>query len=114
MFFEDKVVNWAELPWAVYAGLNNELCTPKGWSRYPLKSFYAANVKEYDIPTMRDLFDTWNEMGQKYNGTVHFEIMFESFPQQGVRARPDESTAYPWRWGSDHFLYEAHMSHSRV
>ena len=84
--------------------LNNILCTPTGWARFPLKNFYAANVKAYDIPTMRDFFDSWREMNEKWDGQAMFSVMFESFPQQGVRERNDDATAYPWRHGADHFL----------
>ncbi|KAL8783268.1 MAG: hypothetical protein Q9213_004744 [Squamulea squamosa] len=67
-------------------------------------NFYAANVKRYDIPTMRSFFDGWKEMNEKYDGQAMFSVMFETFPQQGVRAKRNNATAYPWREGSDHFL----------
>jgi hypothetical protein len=101
---EAKAAAWDALPWATYNGLNNVLCTPEGWARFPIKNFYAANVKRYDIPTMRAYFDGWRDMNEKYAGEAMFSIMFETFPQQGVRAREDDTTAYPWRHGSDHFL----------
>ncbi|KAI8949861.1 Glucooligosaccharide oxidase [Xylaria longipes] len=101
---EAKLATWDALPWATYNGLNNILCTPQGWARFPIKNFYAANVKKYDIPTMRAYFNEWRSMNQKYDGKSIFSLMFESFPQQGVRERADDATAYPWRHGSDHFL----------
>ncbi|KAF4624419.1 hypothetical protein G7Y89_g13752 [Cudoniella acicularis] len=101
---DSKIAAWDALPWATYNGLNNILCTPQGWARFPIKNFYAANVKKYDIPTMRSYFDGWRDMNQKYEGEAMFSIMFESFPQQRVRERADNATAYPWRHGSDHFL----------
>ncbi|CAO2655099.1 Nn.00g101630.m01.CDS01 [Neocucurbitaria sp. VM-36] len=104
VFHEEKVVSWNSLPWATYRGLNNILCTPEGWARYPIKHFSAANVKSYDIQTMRSFFDSWVEMNEKYDGQAMFSLMFESFPQQGVRRKDRNSTAYPWRFGSDHFL----------
>ncbi|TVY94337.1 FAD-linked oxidoreductase [Lachnellula willkommii] len=99
-----QTTTWDALPWATYNGLNNVLCTPGGWARFPIKNFYGANVKQYDIPTMRAFFDGWREMNHKYNGEASFSVMFETFPQQRVREIPDETTAYPWRKGSDHFL----------
>lgn len=53
---------------------------------------------------MRSYFDGWRDMNQKYNGEAMFSVMFESFPQQGVRELPDNKTAFPWRHGSQHFL----------
>ncbi|KAL8767029.1 MAG: hypothetical protein Q9194_006104 [Teloschistes cf. exilis] len=67
-------------------------------------NFYAANVRKYDIPTMRSFFDGWKQMNEVYEGHAMFSVMFESFPRQGVRAKKDDATAYPWRQGSDHFL----------
>ncbi|KAL9080506.1 MAG: hypothetical protein Q9157_000740 [Trypethelium eluteriae] len=99
-----KTAAWDALPWSTYNGLNNILCTPEGWARFPIKNFYAANVKKYDIPTMRSYFDGWRDLNQRYEGKAMFSVMFESFPQQGVREKMDNATAYPWRHGSDHFL----------
>lgn len=101
---DTKVATWDALPWATYNGLNNVLCTQHGWAKFPIKNFYAANVKKYDIPTMRSYFDGWRDMNQKYNGEAIFSLMFESFSQQRVREIADNATAYPWRHGSDHFL----------
>ncbi|RYP14179.1 hypothetical protein DL765_006540 [Monosporascus sp. GIB2] len=101
---DSKTATWDALPWATYNGLNNILCTPEGWARFPIKNFYAANVKQYDIATMRSYFDGWRDMNEKYNGKAMFSVMFESFPQQRVREIPDDATAYPWRHGSQHFL----------
>lgn len=101
---DTKMAMWDALPWATYNGLNNVLCTPQGWARYPIKNFYAANVKSYDIETMRSFFDEWRDMNAKYNGEAVFSLMFESFPQQRVREIAEDTTAYPWRQGSQHFL----------
>ncbi|KAH6652454.1 FAD binding domain-containing protein [Truncatella angustata] len=101
---DTKIATWDALPWATYNGLNNVLCTPEGWARFPIKNFYAANVKSYDIATMRAYFEAWRDMNQKYNGEAVFSVMFESFPQQRVRELPEDSTAYPWRHGAQHFL----------
>ncbi|MCJ1351084.1 MAG: hypothetical protein MMC33_001066 [Icmadophila ericetorum] len=104
VYTDEKVATWDALPWATYNGLNNILCTPQGWARNPIKNFYAANVKQYDIPTMRTFFDGWKEMNERYDGQAMFSVMFESFPQQKVRAISNDATAYPWRQGADHFL----------
>lgn len=101
---DKKVVAWDALPWATYNGLNNILCTPEGWARFPIKNFYGANVKTYDISTMRSFVDEWRDMNAKHKGEAMFSFMFESFAQQSVRERPEDTTAYPWRHGSDHFL----------
>jgi hypothetical protein len=53
---------------------------------------------------MRSYFDQWRDMNDKYQGKAMFSVMFESFPQQRVREKDEDSTAYPWRYGSDHFL----------
>jgi hypothetical protein len=54
---------------------------------------------------MRAFIDGWRDMNAKYAGEALFSFMFESFPQQGVQARPQDSTAFPWRMESNHFLY---------
>lgn len=100
---DEKVTTWDALPWATYNGLNNILCTPQGWARFPIKNFYAANVKKYDVPTMRAFFDSWRDMNVKYDGSAMVSVMFESFPQQGVRSNALD-TAFPWRHEADHFL----------
>lgn len=102
--FDDKVSQWDALPWATYNGLNNILCTRSGWARFPIKNFYAANVKRYDIPTMRSFFDSWQDMNEQYDGQAIFSVMFETFAQQAVRSRASDETAFPWRDGADHFL----------
>lgn len=43
-------------------------------------------------------------MNERYDGQAMFSVMFETFPQQAVRAKGNNATAYPWREGSDHFL----------
>ena len=104
VYLDEKIAGWDALPWATYNGLNNILCTPQGWARNPIKNFYGANVARYDIPTMRTFFDGWREMNERWDGTAMVSVMFETFAQQGVRAREANSTAYPWRQESDHFL----------
>lgn len=94
--------------------MNNILCTPGGWARFPLKNFYAANVKNDHIPTMRKFFDDWKEMNEQWDGQAMFSVMFESFAQHGVRERDDDATAFPWRHGADHFLYVTHYFHSKT
>ncbi|KAF7911818.1 hypothetical protein EAE99_011000 [Botrytis elliptica] len=101
---DETVATWDALPWATYNGLNNILCTPEGWARFPIKNFYAANVKKYDIATMRSFLDGWNDMNAKYDGQAMVSFMFESFAQQGVRKYNSDRTAFPWRHGADHFL----------
>jgi hypothetical protein len=101
---DSKTATWDALPWATYNGLNNILCTPQGWARFPIKNFYAANVKKYDIPTMRAYFDGWRDMNKKYGAEAIFSVMFESFAQQRVREVADDATAFPWRHGAQHFL----------
>ncbi|KAI1302456.1 FAD binding domain-containing protein [Xylaria venustula] len=101
---DSKTAAWDALPWATYNGLNNILCTPQGWARFPIKNFYAANVKKYDIQTMRAYFDGWRDMNEKYGSDAMFSVMFESFSQQRVREIPDDATAFPWRNGAQHFL----------
>ncbi|KAI1851229.1 hypothetical protein JX266_003304 [Neoarthrinium moseri] len=101
---DTKIATWDALPWATYNGLNNILCTPQGWARFPIKNFYAANAKSYDIPTIRSYINSWRSMNEKYEGRAMFSFMFESFAQQKIQELPDDATAYPWRHGSQHFL----------
>ncbi|KAL4941794.1 hypothetical protein BDV06DRAFT_222784 [Aspergillus oleicola] len=100
----EKTVSWDSLPWATYNGMNNVLCTSQGWAKFPLKQFIAANVQKYDIRTVTAFVRSWASMIEKYGSQSLFTFMFESFAQQTVRERSHDSTAYPWRHASDHFL----------
>ena len=53
---------------------------------------------------MRSYLDSWKEMNEKYDEDALFNVMLESFPQQGFRARADDAIAFSWREDSDHFL----------
>ncbi|KZF24489.1 FAD-binding domain-containing protein [Xylona heveae TC161] len=100
LYKKEEYVNWASLPWVTYGGLNNILCSQPGGQR----NFYAANAATYDISAMASLWNDWEKMSIKYNGTAKFLLMFQTFAQQAVKSVDPDSSAFPWRKGSEHFL----------
>ncbi|OLN92085.1 6-hydroxy-D-nicotine oxidase 2 [Colletotrichum chlorophyti] len=95
---------WAELPWITYKGQNKILSKPEVWSLAPNKMMGAACVEKFDLKTTRAFLESVKAMNEEWAGKGTFGAMFECLPHQKVRELPDEATAFPWRWGSNHFL----------
>ncbi|KAF4432117.1 FAD binding domain-containing protein [Fusarium austroafricanum] len=95
---------WADLPWITYKGQNKVLSQPEVWSLAPNKMMGAACVEKFDLETTRAFFQSVKEMNEEWAGKGFFGAMFECLPHQKVRELPDETTAFPWRWGSNHFI----------
>ncbi|KAI9838886.1 MAG: hypothetical protein M1819_004094 [Sarea resinae] len=93
-------VDWAQLPWETYKGLNNVLCAQPGGQR----NFYAANTATYDVSAMVSLWQDWEKMSLKHAGKAKFLLMFQTFASQAVRAVDPDSSAFPWRKSSNHFM----------
>ncbi|EQB53082.1 hypothetical protein CGLO_07231 [Colletotrichum gloeosporioides Cg-14] len=96
--------NWADLPWTTYKGQNKVLSKPEVWSLAPNKMMGAACVEKFDLKTTKAFFESVKSMNEEWAGKGFFGAMFECLPHQKVRELPDEATAFPWRWGSNHFL----------
>ncbi|KAF6845033.1 6-hydroxy-d-nicotine oxidase [Colletotrichum musicola] len=95
---------WADLPWTTYKGQNKILSKPEVWSLAPNKMMGAACVEKFDLKTTREFFESVKAMNEEWAGKGFFGAMFECLPHQKVRELPDDATAFPWRWGSNHFL----------
>ncbi|KAF5555327.1 fad binding domain-containing protein [Fusarium napiforme] len=95
---------WAELPWVTYKGQNKVLSKPEVWSLAPNKMMGAVCVEKFPLKTTRDFFQSVKEMNEEWAGKGFFGAMFECLPHQKVRELADETTAFPWRWGSNHFI----------
>lgn len=95
---------WADLPWVTYKGQNKILSKPEVWSMAPNKMMGAVCVERFDIETTRAFFHSVKEMNIEWAGKGFFGAMFECLPHQKVRELPDDTTAFPWRWGSNHFM----------
>ena len=100
IFKKEEYVNWAELPWVTYGGLNNVLCNQPGGQR----NAYAASAETYDLSAMMSLFTGWEKMAKQYEGRANLLIMFQTFSQKGIREHNPDDSAFPWRYGSKHFL----------
>ncbi|KXH61706.1 FAD binding domain-containing protein [Colletotrichum salicis] len=98
------ITTWADLPWKTYKGMNNVLSKPEVWSKAPYKMMGAACVEKFDLKTTRAFFESVRSMNEEWAGKGFFGAMFECLPHQKVRELPSEATAFPWRWGSNHFL----------
>ncbi|KAK8257159.1 FAD binding domain-containing protein [Phyllosticta capitalensis] len=95
---------WADLPWETYGGQNKALSRPEVWKFAPNKMMGAVSVKSFDLKTTRAFFESVKEMNEKWAGKGWFGAMFECLAQHRTREFPDDSSAFPWRWGSNHFL----------
>ncbi|KAK2025631.1 FAD binding domain-containing protein [Colletotrichum zoysiae] len=118
-------ISWAELPWTTYKGMNKILSKPEVWSLAPNKMMGAACVEKFDLGTTRAFLESTKAMNEEWAGRGTFGAMFECLPHHRVRELPSEATAFPWRWGSNHFLmlmatplstehretFESHLNH---
>ncbi|KAL0941170.1 6-hydroxy-d-nicotine oxidase [Colletotrichum truncatum] len=95
---------WADLPWTTYKGQNKILSKPEVWSLAPNKMMGAACVEKFDLKTTKAFFESVKSMNEEWAGKGFFGAMFECLPHQKVRELQDDATAFPWRWGSNHFL----------
>lgn len=95
---------WSELPWTTYNGLNKVLSKPEVWSRAPYKMMSAASVAKFDLNTTKAFFTSLKEMNETWAGKGVFGAMFESLPHHRSRELDAESTAFPWRFDTNHFL----------
>ena len=100
IFKKEEYVPWDSLPWVTYLELNNVLCAQPGGQR----NFYAANVASYDISAMVSLFEDWERTSYEYEGEASLLLMFQTFGQTKVQSMPEDSSVFPWREGSKHFL----------
>lgn len=101
IYKKEEYINWAELPWVTYGGLNNVLCNAPGGQ----KNVYAASAETYDLSAMLSLWTAWEKMAKKYEGKVNLLIMFQTFSQGAIRDFDSDGSAFPWRYGSKHFLW---------
>lgn len=98
--FSDRIVGWNSLPWRVQAGLNSELCTPNKY-----RNSYSLAMDLYDPAGTQRLFESWEKFVTQYGDKVTMNLIYETFPQEAVKAHPVESTAYRWRGVSKHLGY---------
>ncbi|KAG4431573.1 FAD-linked oxidoreductase alt4 [Cadophora sp. M221] len=95
---------WSELPWTTYNGLNKLLSKPEVWSKAPFKMMGAVSIEAFDLPTTKAFLYSLKDMNEQWAGKGLFGAMFECLPHHRVREIADDSTAFPWRRGSNHFL----------
>ncbi|KUL82182.1 hypothetical protein ZTR_09565 [Talaromyces verruculosus] len=95
---------WDELPWITYGGQNKILSKPEVWTLAPYKIMAAVSVKSFDIATTEAFFESVKEMNERYGGRGWFGAMFECLPHHRAREVPDDTTAVPFRDGTDHHL----------
>lgn len=85
--------------------MNQSLSKPEIWSKAPYKMMGAVSIEKFDLVTTKAFFTSVKEMNEKWAGKGLFGAMFECLPHQRTRELPDDATAFPWRWGTNHFLY---------
>lgn len=95
---------WSELPWTTYNGQNKILSKPELWARKRYGMMGAVSIEKFDLPTTKAFFHSLKEMNEKWAGKGLFGAMFECLPHHRTREMSSDSTAFPWRWGSNHFL----------
>ncbi|CAN8104151.1 unnamed protein product [Discula destructiva] len=96
--------SWSELPWTTYNGMNKLLSKPEIWTKAPHKMMGAVSVETFDLAITKAFFTSVKEINEKWAGKGLFGAMFECLPHQKTRELPDDATAFPWRWGTNHFL----------
>lgn len=84
--------------------MNKLLSKPEVWSKAPNKMMGAVSIEKFDLPTTRAFFESLQSMNEQWAGKGLFGAMFECLPHHKTREFSDDSTAFPWRWGSNHFL----------
>tara|TARA_R110002060_G_scaffold78102_2_gene90639 strand:+ start:375 stop:701 length:327 start_codon:yes stop_codon:yes gene_type:complete len=95
---------WSELPWTTYNGMNKLLSKPEVWSKAPFKMMGAVSIESFDLATTKRFLHGLKDMNERWAGKGLFGAMFECLPHHRVREIAGESTAFPWRRGSNHFL----------
>lgn len=95
---------WSELPWTTYNGQNKLLSRPEVWARKRYGMMGAVSVETFDLPTTKAFFHSLQDMNEKWAGRGLFGAMFECLPHHRTRELPADATAFPWRWGTNHFL----------
>lgn len=95
---------WSELPWTAYNGQNKLLGNPEVWARKRYGMMGAVSVEDFDLPTTKAFFHSLKEMNERWAGKGLFGAMFECLPHHRTRELPNDSTAFPWRFGTNHFL----------
>lgn len=74
------------------------------WTIGANKMMGACCVENFDLKTTRDFFESVKAMNEEWAGKGWFGAMIECLPHQRVRDFANDATAFPWRWGSNHFL----------
>lgn len=84
--------------------MNKVLSMPEVWTKAPHKMMGAVSVEAFDLEVTKAFFTSVKAMNEKWAGKGAFGAMFECLPHHKTRALPDDATAFPWRWGTNHFL----------
>lgn len=89
--------NIQELAWNVLDakstfGLDAQVC-----KNDQIYDVYALNLRTLSSPTFTESFDKIAAFWEKQPLGQQSVIVFETWPTQGVLARPNNSTAFPWR-----------------
>ncbi|KAI1373462.1 hypothetical protein F4677DRAFT_428960 [Hypoxylon crocopeplum] len=58
---------------------------------------YTANLHSFDVPTIRQLYDSYGTFVKANPLAAASLVLFEIFGQQGIEAKPDNYSAYPNR-----------------
>ena len=89
--------DYTQLPGITGNGLADPPCQHgASWQRYPV------GLQEYNIETQRQLFAAYADITAQHPALNNSFYIFEGYSTQGVKAVPDESTAFPHR--SDNLL----------
>ena len=99
-----KALSWSELPWVTYGGMNNRVARHDRWRLAPNKMMGAVSVNRLDVETTMAFFESLRDVGQQCAGKGWVGAMFEVFSHEKVQQYTDESTAFPWRFGSNVFV----------
>ena len=90
--FAEDISNWAELPFKSEGGMKSGDCLNYGY-----KDIYSATLKTFDLPTMRSIYTSFGKLIAANPNANASSIIFEVYSQEGVRAAPDDGSAFPNR-----------------
>ncbi|KAI0966723.1 FAD binding domain-containing protein [Xylaria arbuscula] len=86
---DETVVSFADLDSTAAGGAITAACT-KGFRQ----NTYTANLKALDVITMRNLYNSYARLITANPLAANSLILFEVFGQQGITAKPSDTSAY--------------------
>lgn len=99
----EVVAEWPELPWITYQKAQALLLgNPEAWRTDPKRILSSVSLKNWDVEVLQVVFQSIKDSREQ--GLFIPGIVLEAFPQQRPSEIPENSTAFPWRNGSNIYV----------